>query len=180
MNLVGKIITVTLFLMSLVFLGLAVLTFATSQNYKELIAGVDGAPALDTRLRDARTKLDASEAKLEQLKLRLAHEQGSRRAALAALETKSIQLSMNLKSKQKQFATLITQHQENITQIGTAQSEIRDLKAQVDQARSQLDSDFEQRDEVLKAITATTDKLNQGEGQLRRLKERSEQLRRRN
>ena len=177
MNLVGKIITVMLFLMSLVFLGLAVMTFATGQNYKELVEGVDGQPALQTTLREARTTLEEREAELEQLKLRLAHEQGSRRSALAALESKSQELAAGLVTQQKQFDSLLSDHQENITIIGTSQTKISELKDLVDMAREKLDEDFNRRDEILKEIAETTDRLNQGEGQLRRLRERSDQLR---
>lgn len=176
MNLVGKIITVMLFIMSLVFMAFAAMTFATSHNYKERVNGGEGGTALSTTLTEAQQKLDERQAELEQLKLRLAHEQGTRRAALAALESKAREMSDRLTGEQRNFNTLLATHKENVALVSTSQQTIGELKTQVDQARAQLEQDFIERDTILKSIGEMTDKLNQGEGHLRRLKERSEQL----
>ncbi len=177
MNLVGKIITVVLFVMSLFFLGLAVMVYATGENYKQRVAGSDGEPALDSVLRNERQTLESRQAEQKQLQLRLSHERGTRLAALAALERKSQEMRAAIATQQQEFETLLQQHQDNIATIGTAEEKIASLKIKVDQARAKLASDFKQRDAILKAIVQTTDLLNQGEGQLRRLKERNDQLR---
>ena len=176
MNLVGKIITVMLFVMSIVFMAFAVMTFATDNNYKELVNGGEGGTSLSQTLNEARQTLDAKTAEMEQLKLRLAHEQGTRRAALAALETKARELTKRLGGEQQTFDALVTTHKKNVALVSTSQQTIGTLKTEVDRARAQLEQDFRDRDAVLKSITEMTDRLNQGEGQLRRLKERSEQL----
>lgn len=176
MNLVGKIITVMLFAMSLVFMAFAVMTYATDNNYKERVNGGEGGTSLSQTLNEARQKLEAREAELEQLKLRLAHEQGTRRAAIAALENKSREMSAQLANETQSFEALLAKHNQNIALISTSQKTIGDLKTEVDQARAQLEKQFQERDEVLKAIVEMTETLNQREGQLRRLKERNEQL----
>jgi len=178
MNLVGKIITLMLFIMSLMFMGLTVMNFATSQNYKALINGGDGEPAMADTLREARDSLEKKEAELAKLKLRLAHEMGTRRAALATLEIKSRELVAGLDEQQIQFAQLLSQHKENVGLVSTSQTQIGELKSEVDKARDELNEDFKKRDMLLKEIAEMTDKLNQNEGQLRRLKERSDQLKR--
>lgn len=178
MNLVGKIITLLLFIMSLMFMGLAVVNYATGQNYKAMVNGGDGEPSMADTLSEARASLEKKEAELGQLKLRLAHEMGTRRAALAALEIKSRELAAALDQQQSQFAQLLSQHKQNVGLVSTSQSQISELKSEVDVARAELDDDFKKRDTILKEIAEMTDKLNQNEGQLRRLKERSDQLKR--
>lgn len=176
MNLVGKIITVMLFLMSLMFMGLAVMSYATDQNYKELVSGGEDGTSLSVTLNESRQKLTALEDELERLKRQLAHEQGTRRAALLALEAKSREQSASLVMQQQAFDKLLADHKTNIDLIASSQDKIGGLSDEVILARDKLVADFAARDALLQKIVELTDKLNQGEGQLRRLQQRNKQL----
>ena len=72
MNLVGKIFTVLIFVMSLLFMGVAVTVYATHTNWREAVVGSNepGKPkGLQPRLKEARTRneeLKDQKARLEQ------------------------------------------------------------------------------------------------------------------
>lgn len=176
MNLVGKIIIVLLFIMSSMFMGLAVMSYATDQNYKELVNGGEAGTPLNTTLNEKRQELTKLEDELEQLKRRLAHEQGTRRAALAVLETKAREADAGLVAEKQKFDQLLVDHKSDIDTIAKSQESIKALSDEMTAARAKLVADIAARDAVLKEIVEVTDQIHQGEGQLRRLKKRSELL----
>ena len=86
MTLVGKIFTVLIFIMSLVFMSFAVMVFATHQNWRDLVKSTDSSkPGLERRLELKTAELTAAKAEHERTKQQLALEQASRRQALAAI-----------------------------------------------------------------------------------------------
>ena len=149
MNLVGKILTVLLFTMSMTFMATAVMTFAGSRNYKEAVAGGEGGTSLTSELQQLRQTLSKRETESQSLAMQIDHELGTRRAALAALETRSRELSTSLEKQQVSFATLMKQHEDNVKLIANSQKDISDVTGKVAAARAKLSEDFKSRDAML-------------------------------
>jgi hypothetical protein len=70
----------------------------------------------------------------------------------------------------------VSEQRKNNETVATAQVEMTRLKNRVDELRTELNAEIEKRNTRLEKVTELTDKLNQGEGDLRRLRERSRQF----
>src|SRR5687768_12123964 len=84
MTLLGKIFTVLIFIMSVAFCILAVATFATHRNWKDV------ATAHATKITALQTEIAEKNQLLENSKTALAAEQAARRAALSTLQAKLV------------------------------------------------------------------------------------------
>ena len=82
MTLVGKIFTVLIFVMSIVFMAFSIMVFATHTNWRERAEKLKGQVTQQEQL-VVQAKADHDKTKRD-----LAQEQASRRQALAALQTK--------------------------------------------------------------------------------------------
>src|SRR5215813_8399900 len=101
MNLLGKIFTVLIFVMSIVFMSLSLMVFATHKNWKQAAIGTDKtSPGLKMQLEQERNKVTQLQADIELLKAKNAAEQAARAYALAALQSKLVQLEEQLKGKE--------------------------------------------------------------------------------
>jgi len=81
MTLIGKIFTMLILVMSIVFMSFAVMVFATHKNWKEQ------ALTLKQQVQDAYTTNNALRGELENARLVLAEHQAARRQALATLQS---------------------------------------------------------------------------------------------
>ena len=177
MALVGKIMTVAILLMSLLFMGFSIMNYATQRNYKALINGNDGATGLNDQLRELNNEVRQRQQELEMIGNKIALEKAARRSALAVLETKSHESQNIIAQKRGELEQLTLEHQRNINTLSTAQDDMRRLKDEADQLRQELKQVLTDRNSEYAAVTELTDKINQAEGVLRRLEERSQQLR---
>jgi chromosome segregation ATPase len=176
MSLVGKTFTVLILLLSILFLGFSVMNFATQRNWKELVQGSGTEPGLQQQVNEAQRGLDERRNELQLVQRKIALETATRRSALAVLEVRARELQIRLQQAQTQYDELATEHRRNIDTLTAAQAEMQRLKSEVDQIRSDLQAAIARRDARFEQVLRLTDRLNQGEGTLRRLMERSEQL----
>ncbi len=181
MTLVGKIFTMLVFVMSLVFMSFAVMVFATHKNWKEAalkkdVAKSTGQIGLIEQLRAAHLSKRALEAELEELKTDLAEHQASRRQALAVLQTKVEQSLADLTNTQQELANLQTAHTEAVAKLGVVQVTLDKLTVDNAAVRNEIVTISQDRDEKLARVVSLGDLVNQAQTKLVQLEERRLQL----
>ena len=170
MTLVGKIFTVLIFVMSLVFMSFSVMVFATHKNWKE------AATATNTKLTSANALNDQLKTKQAELEMQLATEQAARRAALAALQTRLVRAETAEREKQAELDKLFTDHAQVAEAAKLAETRLEALTSEVTSLRDTLRNTQKDRDEQFDKVVSLTDQFNQMEGLRQRLDERNTQL----
>ena len=153
------------------------MNYATQRNYKTLVTGGDGGTDLNQQLRELTNQVREQEEKLEMVRNKIALETASKRSALAVLEVKSRESKSTIATKRDELEQLTLEHQRNINTLSTAQDDMIRLKGEADELRKEVEQVLADRNGEFETVTELTDKINQAEGVLRRLKERSGQLR---
>ena len=175
-TLVGKILTVAIFLMSILFLGFTVMTYATQRDYRTLVRGGDGVEGLETQLRATQNKVREREEQIRRTKQSISLETASRRKALSVLELRARQLVAQLETARAEYEQLANEQRRLNENVQSVQEEVARLKVQVDQERTALMAAIGNRNEQLDKVADLTDRIHQGEGMLRRLRERNRQF----
>ena len=104
MTLLGKILTVLILIMSVVFFTMSMMVFATHKNWKELALSTDSTKlGLKPKLDQYIERLDRANKEIQALKNSHAAEAAARRYALAALQSKATQFEEQLSLKQAEL-----------------------------------------------------------------------------
>src|SRR5688572_8940388 len=170
MTLVGKIFTMLIFVMSLVFMSFSIMVFATHSNWKAQ------SEALKTKLTQQEQALAQAKTDHENTKRDLAQEQAARRHALAVAQTRLVQAEMQLQTQATLLAQKESQLSETTVDLTSAEKRLADLQAEVAAARSQLKLAQQERDDIYVKIVEATDKFNQTESLRQQLEDRNTQL----
>src|SRR5882762_6360981 len=104
MTLVGKIFTVLILLMSVVFMSFAVMVFATHQNWKDQVKNPDPNVGYEVKLKNKTSELANAKLEHDRTRQQLALEQASRRQALAALQTRLTQAEDQVTQQTKELS----------------------------------------------------------------------------
>jgi len=169
MTLVGKIFTVLIFVMSIVFMAFAVMVFATHQNWKA------NATTLQTKLTQLQTSKKELDELLARLQMQLAQEQAARRAALAALQVRTTRAEQALAAKEKELADLSAAHSKVSETAKDAQTRLASLEEETKRLRDELRGAQKERDQIFLTVVDITDKLNQAESLRQTLDERNKE-----
>jgi hypothetical protein len=184
MDLIGKIFIVAILIMSIVFMALSLMVYATHRNWKELVenppTSVSQAKPLGLKfqLDNQRETNRELQIKMRELRAKVQMERAARQQALAVLETRSARLKTELDAKNEQLATLRRQHDQAVTTMELNQTNLAALRTEVEGLREQIRRTQADRDEQLAGVISMRDKLNQLEGAERRLAQRNAQLER--
>jgi hypothetical protein len=170
MTLIGKILVFVIFVMSIIFMTFTMLVYSTHRNWSEV------AKALDTKVKNAEQLIQEKTNEREQLETRLAHERASRAEALAVLESTKRALQEELQQSKQKYEELFAANQQAVNIFEENRKEMSRLKDEVEKIREEIRVTRLDRDTQLAKARDLTEKLNQGEGELRRLKERSDEL----
>jgi len=173
MTLLGKVFTVLIFVMSVVFMAFAVVVYATHVNWKLKVTGPGG---LQTQVQATQTTIDQLRVDLERSKGALAREQAARRFVIAALRTKLETDAAELRAKVAEFdeqqATLNTLTQAN----DTASTTLARLTKEVTDLRDQIIKTIDDRNAEFTKVVQLTDDKNKLEGTRLTLTERYNNL----
>lgn len=176
MTLVGKIFTVLIFIMSLVFMSFAVMVFATHQNWRDSVKNPDPNIGYEVKLKNKTTELATVNAEHARTKQQLALEQASRRQALAALQTRLTQAETDNATLTNQFnlaSAALTQATEG---YNISQTRLTALEGEVGRLRKETQIAQLDRDTQFSKVVELTDRLNQDEILRQRLEEKNNQL----
>jgi small-conductance mechanosensitive channel len=179
MTTLGKVFTVLIFIMSILFMGFSVVVFATHRNWKMLVDNTDtakGPLGLKQQLQAQVETNKGLRAELDSLTNRLAVEMAARRSALAALETKLADAQQRLTQKEAELAGLQSAQTEATAALNLAETRLAELVEDIKKLRDEIRLVQGQRDESFQRVVALTDKLYSAAGVERNLKEREAQL----
>lgn len=181
MTLLGKIFTMLIFIMALVWMAFAVAVYMTQKNWKDLVErptaeGLDKPLGLKFQLKameDANKELRLQIDKLENERRR---EQASRAHALAALEEMRQSEAALAKMATEAQARLLESNREATAAMAATQTRLDGLKEEIAQARLEIKTAQGDRNEKLLRVVGLTDQLHQAEDARRRLTERQNEL----
>ena len=165
MTLVGKIFTVLILVMSIVFMSFSVMVFATHRNWRELADNATPGPGqplgLKQQLAQYETLKRDADIQLQQVKNKLAEEQAARRAALAQLTVRAVRAETTLAQKQKELDDLYANHAQATKAAEEAQKRLTTLETEIAGLRDDLRKTEQDLDVKFLAVVELTDKLNQ-------------------
>ncbi len=165
MNLVGKIFTVLILVMSIMFMAFAIAVYATHRNWQTL------AKATQAEVTDYRDRNNQLRGEIDEQKNRLAHERAARRSALARLETVVQQKQQEIEARNTQYNELLAKQRANTNAFTNAQRQLDQLKEQVAALEQEIVKAQEDRDTQFDRVRELTDQIHEAEG-IRRLLER--------
>lgn len=170
MTLIGKIFTMLILVMSIVFMSFAVMVFATHKNWKQ------EALALKQQVQDAYATNSALRGELESARLVLAEHQAARRQALATLQSQLKQSIDDLANTQSELAKLQTAHTEVVQKLAVAQQSLEKFGQDNEALRTDIVTIQKDRDDKLTRVNTLNDQINQAIIKLQQLEERRDQL----
>lgn len=173
MTLLGKILTMLIFVMSIVFMAFAIAVYATHRNWRELATGPNG---LQQQLIVQEQKRDQLQTQFDETKKKLAMERASRRLELSGLQSQRVEMQDALREQEAINETLVQQEAEATTALKIAETNLQRLKEEVDGLRTNIRTAQLDRDAQFKVVVEKTDLLNQAESLVKQLKTRVSQL----
>jgi hypothetical protein len=179
MTLVGKIFTVLIFVMSIVFMSFAVMVFATHKNWKEYADNTDTSGGKVLGLKQKLENLEAvkkqADEQLAKLKDDLANEQAARKQALAALQSQLTQALSKLATQQAEYDRLLADNTTATQTAKDAQGRLTALEAENLARREELRTIQKDLDSKFAEVVTLTDQLNQAESLKALLDERNKE-----
>ena len=179
MTLLGKVFTVLIFVMSILFMGFSVVVFATHRNWKSLVDNSDtakGPLGLKHQLQAQVETNKSLRTELDTLKNQLAVEMAARRSALGATETKLAEAQQRLSAKEAELAGLQSAQTEATAALNAAETRNKELVVETQKLRDEIRVAQGERDKYFQRTVELTDKKHEAEGIERNLKERQAQL----
>jgi hypothetical protein len=179
MTLVGKIFTVLIFVMSIVFMSFAVMVFATHKNWKLYAdnATPKGGEKLGLKQQFEQLEILKKQAdeQLNALKNDHATEQAARKQALAALQSQLTQALSKLTAQQAEYDRLLADNTTATQTAKDAQARLTALEAENLARREELRTVQKDLDEKFAQVVKLTDDLNQAESLKALLDERNKE-----
>lgn len=177
MTLVGKIFTVLIFVMSIIFMTASVMVFATHKNWKEYADNSDTAAGKKLGLKqelEQRTQLlKEAEENVNRLKNELNEELAARKSVLAALQARLTRSETELTAKQAELDRLAVDHSTIVKENETRQVRLTQLEEENKRIRDELRLVQRDLDQKFLVVVDLTDKLNQAESLRQLLDERN-------
>jgi len=179
MTLLGKIFTVLILIMSVAFMMLASMIFATHRNWRyEVLRPRDDpkGPGLKVQVQDLKKLNDQLGEELKRAGDDLGREQAARLYALAGLQTKLEQSELRLVQREKEFADLQAAHGTMATTLESNQARLDAMDKETNQLRASLRDSQQARNEKFDQVVQLMDKVAELEGVKKNLQEYEKQL----
>jgi len=173
MGFIGRMLTVLIFVMSIVFMTLSVMVFATHKTWKDEITSPNGYQAQVQRLKTENQNLQKEIADIQRL---YASEQVARAFALGALQSKLTQVEQQIQQKDSMLAQLQTDVAAKTALLATTAQNESKLQTEVEQQRELITKTREEADSLFLSVVKLTDDLNQSKGTERTLQERHDSM----
>ena len=170
MTLIGKIFTVFIFVMSLMFMTLSLMVIATHKNWK------DEAGELQAAIIQRDLTIESLGRERTDLESQLAYERVARKASLASLQSKLIDLQQNLSAKEVELADKTALSVKVAAELERAQATLTEVSNEVQTTRADLQVTMQDRDAQLAKVTELTTTLHNSEQDLRIVNERNSSL----
>jgi hypothetical protein len=175
MNLVGKILTVLVFVMSLMFMALAMSVYATHKNWMQVVDNATEAPGkplgLSQQLKKSIDHNNEMKDKYKTLEDTVAAEKAAAAQVRAKLETENQEIKAELVDLKQKRDQLETDMRKAVADVKVTHDALAALRTEVDGLRTDIRKAEKDRDEHFKEVVRLTDEMNQAANELKRLKE---------
>lgn len=173
MNFLGKIFVVLILIMSIVFMSLAMVVYATHKNWKEVVEGPNGLRnQLQTLTQEKERLTLAHNRRVEELDaLKTAAEQ-----QVSKLETERVALLDRNSQIQTELDQLKVERRDATAMVAATQQNNDRLSTEVTGLRGQIRDEQQARDLAFSQTLAATEQLHQIAGEYQSAKERQQQL----
>jgi peptidoglycan hydrolase CwlO-like protein len=180
MNLIGKIFTVLILVMSLVFASFAAAIYATHKNWREVVENKEprqGVPlGLVWQLEKEKQENERLKTQRRELEKKLEAERTAKDQAIAKLETERDQLKRERDELQQQLAKLDKEWREYAADIKVTHAALAAKQEEVLKLRAEILQAQRDRDEYFKGIVKATDQMHQTANEVARLRNLNVQL----
>lgn len=181
MTLLGKIFTMLIFIMALVWMAFAVAVYMTQKNWKDLVErpqaeGIEKPLGLRHQLKNQQDAYKELQVKVEKLQTEAHRERAARAAALASLEEMRQSEAALRKTAEEAQAALTATSRAAIAEAASIQERLKGLTEEIATARADIKTAESDRNEKLQRTVVLSDQLHQMEDTRRRLTERQNEL----
>jgi hypothetical protein len=174
MNLVGKILVVLIFVMSLVFMSLALMTYATHKNWRDVV--LHPTEGLKFQLENLRSQLTDVEAQRKKVQVDLENERAANARAVSKLTTELGLEKQEREKLQADEARQVEELRQAVVAMNAMQATLAKLRDEVTNLRTAGENARKERDKALADSVLLEDQLAQQKGELNRLQKRETQL----
>lgn len=174
MNLFGKFLTVFILVLSIVFMGFAMMVYSTHKNWRQAVE--DPNTGLKVKLRNSQTQNQNLQAQLDQLQKDLDTERAERQRRVANLETERENLRRERDERIQEHAALVEENRRLIAETASVQNNMRTQLDELNALRENIRTVQTEKEQNFQQAVKLTDELNQSLGQLETLKNRNVQL----
>lgn len=177
MNLLGKIFTVLIFVMSLVFMSFAVAVYSTHKNWREMVmrpreeAGPGKPLGLKYQLEDARKLVQELQDRISRLETELSNEKTARQNDVSKLKTELDDMIRKNQDLEQQIKTVTTEKNQATQALGEVTALNKSLLDETTDLRQKWMAALKERDDISSRLTTASVQLLQSEAELKRLKE---------
>jgi hypothetical protein len=173
MNWLGKVFVVLILLMSIVFMSLAMMVYATHKNWREVIEGPNG---LEVRLNNAQTVNTQLKSDFMRRTEELQAETEAEKQQVRKLETERVGLVERNAAIQAELDQKRQDERQHIAMVNATQDINTKLATEVEGLRKQIRDKEQDRDKLFGQTLQATETLHQVSGQYESAREMSEQL----
>jgi hypothetical protein len=175
MNLVGKIFTIIIFVLSLVFASFAVMLYATHKNWRLVADNAKPLPGQKLGLSQQLTQSKEENEKLRterDTKVRAYEtEKAAATQVRAKLESDLTETARERDDLKKKVTELDQQLRAAVAEVKTTHEALANLRGEVETLRKNIGDAQKDRDDHFKEVVRLTDEMNQAANELVRLRE---------
>ncbi len=182
MNLVGKIFTVLIFIMSVVLMSLVMTLYATHTNWRLRVENTseNATPqnplGYKYRLQDVeKTKQDLQNL-LDDVQTKLDRETMEKEQVRAKLETEKEELSSTLSAREQELAAKTQSERDAVAQLKAVTASLEALRAENETMRNEVKAIQEDRDKQFDLMVKRTEELHTKVNELDQLNRRNKDL----
>ena len=172
MNLVGKILTVLIFVMSLCFMMMAVMVYSTHVNWRDKVMAKGGPgqkPGLKFLLQDLNRERDDLQVQLKRATDTLEDEKLAKRDQVSKLENERDELKRERNQREIEVQVLNKTTAEAVVVMDRTHATLEDLRSEVVKLREDKRKAEEDRDTSFIRVVEKTDELHQLQNEKTRL-----------
>ena len=179
MNLIGKIFTVLIFVMSLVFMAFVLAVYATHTNWYDVVMNKEAGAkplGLQYQVQQQEQRNTDLKAQLDKITSTLESERADKRQALAKLESEKDVLQRERDDQMQRLARAQQDLREAVATMNATQDRLTDLENELKSVRTDLENVRKDRQEQFAKVVELTDQLHQAVNQQKALEERNKTL----
>jgi hypothetical protein len=173
MNLIGKILTFVIFLLSIIFMTMVLTIYATHKNWRDAVKGPQGLEAKLKTETDNNEKLKTDMERLTQEKDKILDDKTQ---ALAKLDTENSLMKSQIKDLQQAVDKYDKSEREAVAALKATQDESAKFREEVTGLRSDAEKAQQDRDVYFKEVVRMTDDIHQMVNEMTELKNRNTTL----